>query len=80
MRDAIESRSSASSLLMRHRTRASCAAGFLNIPKTPFTRLANPLCSLRWLSVSKSLIAIRGSSRHKNGHNGSGELTDRSPK
>jgi hypothetical protein len=31
--------------------RASCAVGFLNMPNVPFTKLANPLCSLRWLSA-----------------------------
>ena len=51
--DAKDRRSSASSWFIAQRTRASCAVGFLNIPNVPLRRLANPLCSLRSLSVTK---------------------------
>jgi hypothetical protein len=45
--------------------RAACAVGFLNIPKAPRTRLANPLCSLTSLSLSNLLIASIGGGASK---------------
>lgn len=49
--ETIVRRSSASSLVMTQCIRASCAVGFRNIPKVPFTRFAKPVCPLFSLSV-----------------------------